>query len=284
MELQNRRSFLKTSGTGVAASALTLPLLGLELPATFSSPSGMPVSVELGLASYTTREFNLDQTIAMALRVGLKHLGLKSFHLPLNAPEADCKAAADKIRAAGIDFYSAGVIYMNTREEVIQAFNYARACGIRIIVGVPAHELLSYTEEMIKQYNIMLAIHNHGPGDNVYPTVTGIYEKISKMDKRMGICMDIGHVVRLDRDPVTELNQCFDRIFDIHIKDEDKRTAEGAPVEIGRGIIDIPAFLRSVIRLKYNGIVAFEFEKDPKDPLPGLAESVGYVRGVISAV
>jgi sugar phosphate isomerase/epimerase len=137
---------------------------------------------------------------------------------------------------------------------------------------------------MVKQYDIMLAIHNHGPGDEVYPTVPGIYEKIAKMDKRVGICMDIGHVVRLDRDPLAELKQCFDRVLDIHIKDVDKRTAEGVCVEAGRGVIDLPAFLRELIRLRYEGIVSFEFEKDPKDPLPGLAESVGYVRGVLDSI
>jgi inosose dehydratase len=284
MELQNRRSFLKAAGIGIAAGALTPELLAQNLPLDTMVQHAAQGKFELGLASYTTREFSLDETIAMAQRVNLKHLGLKSFHLPLDASESDCKAAAAKIRSSGIDFYSAGVIYLNKKEEVDQAFKYANACDIRTIVGVPAYDLLTYTEGMIKQYNIMLAIHNHGPGDNVYPTVPGIYEKIARMDKRMGICMDIGHVVRLDRDPVADLKQCFDRILDIHIKDEDKRSAEGEAVEIGRGVIDIPGFLRELFRLNYQGIVAFEFEKDPKDPLPGLAESVGYVRGVIAAV
>jgi len=240
--------------------------------------------LELALASYTTREFSLDETIAMTRRVGLTHLGLKSFHLPLDASQAECKAAADKIKNAGIDFYSAGVIYMNKKEEVDQAFNYAKACGISIIVGVPAHDLLGYTEEKIKTYNIMLAIHNHGPGDEVYPTVPGIYDKIRNMDKRMGICMDVGHVVRLGRDPIVELKQCFDRILDIHIKDVDKNTSEGESIEAGRGVIDLPGFLRSLLDLKYKGLLAFEYEKDPKDPLPGLAESVGYIRGILAAI
>ncbi len=283
MEPHNRRNFLKTAGIGLAAGALATELTAgnTVFP---QEPAGKQEKQELGLASYTTREFSLDDTIAMAKRVGLKHLGLKSFHLPLDATEAACQAAAAKIRNAGIDLYSAGVIYMNKKEEVDQAFNYARACGIKFIVGVPAHDLLPYTEEMIKQFNIMVAIHNHGPGDDVYPTVPGIYEKITGMDPRMGICMDIGHVVRLDRDPVAELKQCFNRIFDIHIKDADKRTSEGEAVEIGRGVIDIPAFLREVIRLHYKGILSFEYEKDPKDPLPGLAESVGYVRGVLATL
>ena len=284
MEKHNRRTFLKSTGIGLAAGAIAPRLIAgesSELNA-FHLPENAPF--ELALASYTTRAFTLDQTITMAQRVNLKHISLKSFHLPLDASEDDCRTAANKIREAGIDFYSAGVIYMNKKEEVDQAFNYARACGIRMIIGVPAVDLLSYTESMIKQYNIMLAIHNHGPGDLVYPDVPGIYEKIEKLDNRMGICMDIGHTVRLDRDPVSDLNKCFDRILDIHIKDVDKKAADGATVEIGRGVIDIPGFLKELKRLNYKGILSFEYEKDEKDPLPGLAESVGYVKGVMASI
>jgi len=284
MEKHNRRTFLKSTGIGLAAGAIVPRLLAGETSAfkAFHLPEN--ALFELAMASYTTRAFTLDQTISMTQRVNLRHICLKSMHLPLDASESDCKAAADKIRAAGIDFYSAGVIYMNKKEEVDQAFNYARACGIRMIMGVPAVALLSYTESMIKQYNIMLAIHNHGPGDLVYPDVPGIYEKIVKLDNRMGICMDIGHTVRLDRDPVSDLNQCFDRILDIHVKDVDKRAADGATLEIGRGVIDIPGFLKELKRLNYKGILSFEYEKDEKDPLPGLAESVGYVKGVMASI
>ena len=284
MEKHNRRTFLKSTGIGLAAGAIAPRLIAGETSEQKAFRLPENARFELGLASYTTRAFTLDQTITMAQRVNLKHISLKSFHLPLDASENDCRTAADKIKAAGIDFYSAGVIYMNKKEEVDQAFNYAKACGIRMIIGVPAVELLSYTESMIKQYNIMLAIHNHGPGDLVYPDVPGIYEKIAKLDERMGISMDIGHTVRLARDPLSDLNQCFDRILDIHIKDVDKKAADGATVEIGRGVIDIPGFLKELKRLNYKGILSFEYEKDEKDPLPGLAESVGYVKGVMASV
>jgi inosose dehydratase len=284
MEKHNRRKFLKSTGIGLAAGAIAPRLLaaGASVPVAVQMPENEIFS--FGLASYTTRAFTLDQTISMTKQVNLQHISLKSFHLPLDASENDCKAAADKIKAAGIDFYAAGVIYMNKKEEVDQAFNYARACGIRMIIGVPAVELLTYTESMIKQYNIMLAIHNHGPGDLVYPDVPGIYEKIMQLDKRMGICMDIGHTVRLNRDPVADLNKCFDRIIDIHIKDVDKKAADGETLQIGRGVIDIPAFLKEVKRLNYKGILSFEYEKDEKDPIPGLAESVGFVKGVMAAI
>jgi inosose dehydratase len=281
MTNQNRRNFIRTSGAGILAGTL-LPALSQarNLPED-TVPARIP---EMGLASYTTKEFSLEETISMCRRVDLKHLGLKSFHLPLDATDEACKAAALKIRNAGIDFYSAGVIYMNNKEEVDNAFRYAAACGIRMIIGVPAHDWLTYTEEKVKETGIIVAIHNHGPGDLVYPTVAGIAEKIEKYDSRIGICMDIGHTSRLGLDPTAEFRKYFNRILEIHIKDEDRKDADGQTIEIGRGVIDIPGFLKEVLHLGYKGILSFEFEKDPKDPLPGLAESVGYVRGVLASI
>ena len=70
-------------------------------------------------------------------------------------------------------------------------------------------------------------------------------------------------------------------MHDIHIKDEDKADPSGKPCELGHGVIDIPGFLKMLLDENYSNIVSFEYEKDGKDPLPGLAESVGYVRGVL---
>ena len=282
MATHNRRSFIKAAGIGIAASSV--------IPAVNAAPYTQALSThpgkgfEFGLASYSTREFSLDETIRMTKRVGLTHLGLKSVHLPLTASDDECRAAAEKIRSAGIDFYTAGVIYLKTREDVEQAFRYAKACGIRYITGSPSDDMLPLCEEYTRKTDIGLAIHNHGPGDDLNPTVPGIYAKISKLDSRIGICMDIGHVVRLNRDPVAEFKQCFDRIRDLHIKDVDKAAADGDTVEMGRGVINLPAFFAAILDMKYAGMASFEHEKDGKDPLPGLAESVGYMHGLLAGL
>jgi sugar phosphate isomerase/epimerase len=64
----------------------------------------------------------------------------------------------------------------------------------------------------------------------------------------------------------------------------DKAVADGASVEIGRGVIDIPAVIKTLKKINYQGNVAFEYEKDEADPVPGLAESIGYVRGIMKMV
>lgn len=237
--------------------------------------------LKLGLASYTLREFSLDEVIAMAKRVQLPHLCLKSMHMPLDASAAAIEAAAKKVRDAGLDLYGAGVIYMKSADEVNNAFAYAKTAGLKVIVGVPNYDLLPLVEQKVKETDIKLAIHNHGPGDDVYPSPDSVMEKVKDLDPRIGLCMDIGHTVRIGEDPSEKAVKYADRLYDIHIKDVNMGTAEGTPLEIGRGIIDIPRFLRTLQEIKYAGIVGFEYEKDGKDPLAGLAESVGYVKGVM---
>jgi sugar phosphate isomerase/epimerase len=153
-----------------------------------------------------------------------------------------------------------------------------------VIIGVPKPQLLGLVNKKVAQYDIKVAIHNHGPGDMVYPTPQSAYERIKDLDRRVGLCIDIGHTQRAGVDPSESAQKFADRLMDVHIKDVSEARAEGTTVEIGRGVIDIPRFIRTLQNIRYKGIVSFEFEKDERDPLPGVAESVGYVRGVLAAV
>lgn len=237
---------------------------------------------ELGMASYTFREFNLDETLAMTQRLGLKKIAFKSFHLPLESSDSEIKAAVKKVKARDLELYGCGVVYMKNKEEVDRAFRYAQAGGMEVIIGVPNHELLEYTNQKVQEYDIKLAIHNHGPGDKLYPTPQSAYDRIKDLDLRMGLCLDIGHTQRSGIDPSEAAERVADRILDIHLKDVTAASAEGGPVEIGRGVIDIPWFLRTILELNYTGIASFEYEKDSKDPLPGVAESLGYIKGLLT--
>ena len=273
----SRRNFLRIAGVG-AVAAQTPSLLASNPP---SPVKGKDIPFQLGIASYTFREFSLEDTIEMTSRLDIKKLCLKSMHMPLNATPEEIKNMAAKVREAGIDLYGGGVIYMRSAEEVENAFAYAGHAGMKVIVGVPEHELLELCNKKVRETGILLAIHNHGPGDEKYPTPESAYKLIKEMDPGMGLCVDIGHTVRIGVDPIEDTAKYIDRVHDIHIKDEDKAEASGQTCEIGHGVIDIPGFLKMLIEKNYNKVVSFEYEKDGKDPLDGLAESVGYVRGVL---
>ncbi len=280
----SRRDFLRAASV-LTVSAGSGALAGIgSLPAHLAAQETSQAGIKLGLASYTTRSFSLDETIDMTRRLGLKYLCLKEMHLPQNLPTDQIRAAAKKVRAAGIDLYGGGVIYMKTADQVDLAFEYAKAAGMNTIVGVPAHELLEKVDQKIKQYDIRVAIHNHGPGDKVYPTAESAYERIEKLDPRLGLCIDVGHTQRCGIDPATDVTRFADRLLDIHVKDVSEATAKGHCVEMGRGVIDVVSLVRAIKQINYQHVVSFEFEKDGKDPLSGLAESVGYVRGVIASV
>ncbi len=280
---QTRRRFLQAAGIGAVASLAGASSSLGRVRGSAARRAGQR-RFKLGLASYTLRKFNLDDTLAMTKRVGLKYIAFKSFHLPLDSTPAQIQAVVAKVKEAGLILYGGGVISMKKEDQVHNAFDYAKAAGMKVIIGVPAPELLPLVNQKVKQYDIKVAIHNHGPGDKIYPTPASAYERIKDLDKRIGLCNDIGHTIRIGSDPIVSAKKFADRLLDVHIKDVSEATAKGHGVEVGRGVIDIPKFLKMLIKIKYSGIVSFEYEKDADDPMAGLAESVGYVRGVLAAI
>jgi len=278
----SRKQFLRLLGAGALTATVSPAVTAHPEASTFAGKEPHPLNV--GLASYTLRSLTLEEVIAVAKRLNLHSVALKSMHLPLDATPKQIKAVADKVRAAGLDLYGAGVIYMKSEDEVNNAFDYARAAGMRVIIGVPNYELLPLVEKRVKETDIKLAIHNHGPGDEVYPSPDNVYEKVRNLDSRVGLCIDIGHTFRIGQDPAAKARQYADRLHDVHLKDVDRADAEGKSLEIGRGIMDIPAFIRTLQEIKYAGVVGLEYEKDGDDPVPGLAESVGFVHGAVAGM
>ena len=284
MQKTTRRHFFKKTALGIAAVSWNRAGADTGLNRTTGHEEKVNPRFGLGLASYTFREFSLENAISMTKRAGLRKITLKSMHLPLESSQADIIAAAEKVRNAGLDLYGCGVVYMTNTAEAEQAFEYARTAKMSIIIGVPNPELLGLINQKVKEYDIKLAIHNHGPEDKLFPTPDSAYEKIRNLDLRLGLCIDIGHTMRSGVDPAAAAIRFADRLLDIHIKDVTAASKEGETVEMGRGVIDIPKFVRALIKINYQGTAAFEYEKDGQDPLPGLAESVGYLRGILAAI
>ncbi|MCD6354470.1 MAG: TIM barrel protein [Prolixibacteraceae bacterium] len=279
--MTDRRNFLKAAGLGLAVA--TVPGMA-NASAKKAEGKKHKFDFKLGVASYSLRKFSTEEALDMIVKCDVYRTAFKSMHLPLDSSKETIDKALALCKEKGITLYGAGVIYMRSKDEVDQAFEYAKMAGLEMIIGVPEHELLEYVEGKVKKYDIKLAIHNHGPGDKRYPSAESAYVRIKNMDKRMGLCIDIGHTKRIGRNPEQDLKDFYDRVFDMHIKDVTKAASDGKTCIIGRGVIDFPSFLKAVVKLDYKGTLSLEYEADANDPLPGMMESFGYIKGILATM
>lgn len=276
--MSNRRKFIQQTFMGVAGASL-VPFSSSASNANAFMTNTQDLSI--GIAGYTFAKFSIDQSIAMMKRINVTNLSLKDIHLPVNSSDADINSAVTKFKNAGINIYTVGVIYMKTKEAVDAAFAYAKKVGVSMIVGVPSYDLIEHAVEKVKEYDMKLAIHNHGPEDALYPAPSDVYNRIKDLDSRVGMCIDIGHSLRAGTLPEKAIKQYKDRLFDIHIKDINAAAKDGKAIEIGRGVIHINEVIAALKKIQYQGYCSIEFEKDMSDPLPGIAESIGYFKGVM---
>jgi len=279
----DRRQFLKTS-LGSTAIAAVAHRTAWAAPAGKSGRDPFR-GLKAGIASYSFRKFTLDQTIAMTREVGVRHLTLKSFHLPLESTAAQCREARQKIEAAGLVLMGGGVITLKNKEaEIRRAFEYARDAGMPTIVCSPDPAALDTVEKFAREFNIRIAIHNHGPGDKLYPLPQDAFNLVKDRHELMGICMDVGHTVRIGGNAVEAIQHCASRLYDFHIKDVSAATPKGVEVVLGKGVIDIPAVLKALLKLKFSGHFALEYELEPENPLPGIQACFAYMKQALAAL
>ncbi len=236
---------------------------------------------KVGMAGYTFVKFDLDKTLETMQRADVHYLCIKDFHLPMNSTDEQIAGFHAKLKEKGVTGYAVGPIYMKTEADIDRAFDYAKRVGVKLIVGVPNYELLPYVDKKVKEYDFNYAIHLHGPDIKLYPDADDVWENVKNLDPRIGMCLDIGHDTRNGKDPVADLKKYHSRVFDVHIKDVTGNTKLGYSVEIGRGIIDFPAFVKMLRKVGYTGVCSLEHERNMDNPFMGIAESIGYFRGVI---
>src|SRR5882672_1559067 len=276
----NRRRFIQSSLLG--STALAAPNFAVDSNAALTKTPGDPFhGLKMGLTSYTWLKFPLDQAIAMTKQAGAKYISLKDVHLPLKSTREERREVHKKIEDSGLTLMGGGVIYFkNNEEQIHNVFEYAKDAGMATIVCSPDPEALDRVEKMAKQYDLKIAIHNHGPTDKKYPSPLDVMRLVKDRDSRMGICMDVGHTVRINEDPIPVMRQVARRLYEFHMKDVTAPTAEGKPIEVGRGVIDIVGVLQTLVKMKWPYHVALEYEANGDNPMPGMIESYAYIMGV----
>jgi sugar phosphate isomerase/epimerase len=276
-----RRRFL--GATAAAAAWTAVPRVAGAGAVRLAAPR--TALLKLGVASYSMREFPLEQALAMANSLGVTYMTFKDVHVPRTDPPEATRAIRAKIEAAGITIMGGGTITIpNDPVQIKKEFEYAKHAGFPLIYTDPDPAALDTIEQLAKVYDIKVAIHNHGPENKNWPRPQDAFAAVKSRDKRLGLCIDIGHTLRTGTDPVAACRECRDRLYDMHVKDLAVKTDRDSQVEVGRGLIDVPALFRTLIDIGYQGQVGLEYEIKPKDPLPGMIESMAYMRGVLAAL
>lgn len=238
---------------------------------------------KVGIASYTFRKLSLQDTIKAMQRLNLHYISIKDFHLALNSTTAERKMVIEKFKDAGITPMSCGNITMqNDEKDIRRAFEYAKDCGIPTIVCSPHPDSMVLLDKMVKEYDIKLAIHNHGPEDKRFPSPYDVYKAVQGYDKRIGLCIDVGHTARAKVNPAESIIKCKDRLYDLHFKDINTTEPNGQTIEAGRGVLDLPSIVRSLQKINYPYLVSIEYEGSENDPLPAVSETVGYLKGLLA--
>ncbi len=275
----DRRGFL-AGGTLAAAAACVTPRLE-------AAPLHEGAGIKLGLASYTFRNFPRVQVIAWMKQLRLTDLNCKDAkdHLPSTSPEAE-QQAIDDYKAAGIHLTAAGNIGFPKDDDadVRAKFEYCKRAGIGIIVCDPEVAVLPRLEKFVKEYDMRLAIHNHGPEHKVFHSPLDVLKAIHGMDPRIGCCIDIGHTMRAGTDVVQAIKAVGPRLYDVHAKDLAKADAKDSQVAVGEGIMPIPQIFQALMSIGYRGFVDLEYEIHADDPMPGVIESFAYMRGVLTGM
>jgi sugar phosphate isomerase/epimerase len=280
----SRRDFVRSSALVAAACAAPSGAFSLAQPP-LSADEESPI--RLGLASYTFRNFSRAQMIGFMKQLNVFALNAKDVkdHLPMDAT-LESAALAD-YAAAGIKLHAAGAIYFAKDEDadIRSKFEYCKRAGIGVIVaGDPTPENLPRIEKFVKEYDIRIAIHNHGPEDKLWHSPLDVLKSVKNMDPRIGSCIDVGHTVRAGTDVVESIHEAGPRLFNLHMKDLTNFESKESQVAVGEGIMPVWKMFEALTAIKYKGFVDLEYEIHPDDPMPGVIACFAYMRGVLAGM
>ena len=247
---------------------------------------GAASDIELGVASYSLRNFSRTYAIQATRALGTRYINLKSFHQPYEGTPAELQAGRAEVEAGGLEIVGGGTVTLNvdTDDDVRSYFDYARASGMPLMVIAPTRETLPRIERFVAEYDIAVAIHNHGPEDDHFPGPQDILPVIADMDARVGVCLDVGHTARTGIDIAEAAEMCGSRLLDVHMKDLADRSVRESQCVVGEGELPLPRFLAALQAMGYQGFVNLEYEIDASNPLPGMQRSFAYLRGVLDGM
>jgi sugar phosphate isomerase/epimerase len=279
----DRRAFLTTSAALAAAASLPRPLFAAE----GNDPYG---GFKMGLQSYSLRAFEVEEALAHTRTLGLKYWEAYPRHVPLTTVPAEVDKAKQMLKEHGVQLIAYGVVPFSGDETAARRmFDFAHAMGLASISANPQKNAATFDllDKLCEEYKIPIAIHNHGPRAE-YDKIADVEEWTKDRHPLVGACVDTGHFLRSDENPVEAIERLGKRVFGVHLKDV--RTvagAEGKPSQkimtiLGEGDLDIVGCLAALRKLEYDNCLSLEYEENAQKPLGDIEVCLEHVRKAVA--
>ena len=270
--IHTRRSFL-------AASAAT----GLVA---WSSPgrAAAAAPLNLGIQLYSLRGFGVEEALRHARDIGFRFVEFYPGMWPINADAEAIAAMKKRLADLGLTATAHGVNRF-TKDAAAnrKMFEFAKAAGIRTFSADPDPDSFDSLNELVKEFDVRIAIHNHGPGHR-YNKAVDVLKAVEKYDQRIGACADLGHYIRSGERPVDVIRVLAGRLYGVHLKDFAEMQDKTKGVVLGKGHIDPQAVMAALVAAKFpaDGALSIEYEENPQNPIEDLKACEQVARAAIA--
>lgn len=271
----NRRRFLAASAASVAAAGL---------PSTAWAAAGK--RFQLGIQLYSLRGYSRDEALRHAKDLGFEQVEFYGGMLPIDASADQIAEVQQQVSELGLSISAHGVNGFGTDAAANRKiFEFASAIGIPTITADPHPDSFDNLDELVDEFDIRIAIHNHGPRHR-YNKVVDVLNAIEGHDRRIGACADLGHYIRSGEQPVDVIRALKGRLYGVHLKDfaEMKDRTEG--VILGKGHLDVEGVFFAMREAEFpaDGALSLEYEENPDNPLDEIRQCVAVAEAALKKV
>ena len=277
-----RRALLRNGGILAAALACTsFPVVNLT-----NASLALASKLKLGLQLYSLRKFSLDVALKHAKELGFEQVEFYSGMFPIDSSDEKIAEVVGKVKAVGLTISAHGVNpFGKDFAANRRIFEFAKKVGLKIITAGPAPESMDNLNDLVKEYNIRIAIHNHGPTDR-FNKVADLLKAIEGRDERIGACADLGHYIRSGEKPVEVIRLLQGRLFGIHLKDFATMEDKAKGVLLGEGHLQCDAVFDALVKAKFpaDGALSLEYEENPDNPIEDIRKCVATAKKAMSAI
>jgi inosose dehydratase len=278
MSSLTRRHFIAAT----SATLATVPLLTSAARGTTFQAAKRRIN--LGIQLYSLREYSVGDALKHAKDIGFTHVEFYSKLLPLDSTPQQIAAIKKQVADLGLTISAHGVNHFSKDAAANRKwFELAKAVNIPCISADPDPDSFESLNDLVKEFDIRIAIHNHGPKHR-YNKAIDVLHAIEKHDPRIGACADLGHYIRSGEKPTEVIRLLKGRLYGIHLKDFAEMQDKTKGVILGKGHLDCEAVVDALLAVDFpaNGAFSLEYEENPKDPIAEIKECFAIANAAVS--